>query len=1019
MAAPESVRVLVERFERNRSAYRSGQYKETQLRREFIDPLFEALGWDLANRQGFAEPYKDVVHEDAIKIGQSSEAPDYCFRIGGTRKFFVEAKKPSINVKDDTHPAYQLRRYAWSAKLPLSILTDFEELAVYDCRVRPSPSDKAAVARILLLGFEQYDERWEEIASVFSREAVLKGSFDRYAESGRRRGTAEVDAAFLRDIESWRDVLARNIALRNPRLSQRELNLAVQSTIDRIIFLRICEDRSIEDYGRLRALLSGTNVYERLLDLFRHADDRYNSGLFHFKKEKGRAEPPDELTARLVIDDKVLKEILGGLYYPESPYEFSVLPADILGQVYEQFLGKVIRLTAGHQAKVEDKPEVKKAGGVFYTPTYIVDYIVKNTVGKLLEGKTPKQVSKLRVLDPACGSGSFLIGAYQHLLDWHRDRYVENGPAKHPRELYGAPGGDWRLTTAERKRILLNNIYGVDIDPQAVEVTKLSLLLKVLEGETGETLRRQHSFILDRALPDLASNIKCGNSLVGREFVAQRRLLPLTDEDHVRINMFDWQDEFPSVFAGKDGGFDAIIGNPPYIRIQALKEWAPIEVEFYKERYRSAAKGNYDIYVVFVERGLSLLNRKGLLGFILPHKFFNAKYGEGLRGELTAGTYLVEIVNFGDLQVFSKATTYTCLLFLSRSGSASVSVTTVRDVDEWRRGDAPDRSNIDSASLKAHPWCFVSERAAPLLDRCYQAACPLESVSERIFQGLKTGADAVFIVEEQERRREEIRVYSSALNSDVWLEADLLHSLVKGGDSRRYNLARTAKRILFPYECRPSAKGSPLIPENVIGKKYPRTWRYLVESRDLLDAREGGAMRGPSWYGYSRAQALDAICLPKIFTPDIAAKAAFSLDETGELFFTGGVSGGYGILVKPEFPREVILALLNSRLLEWIVRQTSTRMRGGYFSYEARFIRSLPIRLEGTRGRDDASLGDIDSRSKEMLALNKRLAKLSDAQETAAVRRRLSALDREIDHLVYELYGLTDKEIRIVEESVP
>ena len=212
---------------------------------------------------------------------------------------------------------------------------------------------------------------------MFGKEAILQGSFDRYAESTKaKKGTAEVDKAFLSEIELWLDALARNLALRNPALSQRELNYAVQVTIDRIIFLRICEDRGIEAYGRLRGLQNGGDTYGRLKGLFWEADQRYNSGLFHFADEKGRAGYADRLTPELTIDDNVLNEILRRLYYPESPYEFSVLPADILGQVYEQFLGKVIRLTAGHQAKVEDKPEVKKAGGVYYTPTYIVDYIV-------------------------------------------------------------------------------------------------------------------------------------------------------------------------------------------------------------------------------------------------------------------------------------------------------------------------------------------------------------------------------------------------------------------------------------------------------------------------------------------------------------------------------------------------------------------------------------------------------------------------------------------------------------------
>jgi hypothetical protein len=546
MSAPKEIIDLIGRFERNLDAYKSGQYNETQLRREFLDPFFETLGWDVNNKQGYAEAYKDVIHEDAIKIGSATKAPDYCFRIGGTRKFFVEAKKPSVNLKDDISPAFQLRRYAWSAKLPLSILTDFEEFLVYDCRIKPDKTDKPSTSRVLYLNYTEYPERWDEIASIFSRDAILKGSFDKYAESTKlKKGTAEVDDAFLREIESWREMLAKNLALRNPSLTQRELNFAVQMTIDRIIFLRICEDRGVENYGRLMALLNGTQVYERLCELFRRADERYNSGLFHFRHEKGRPEQPDDLTPNLIIDDKLLKDIIRGLYYPDSPYEFSVLPADILGQVYEQFLGKVIRLTAGHRAIVEDKPEVKKAGGVYYTPTYIVEYIVKNTVGKLLEGKNPKPVSKLRILDPACGSGSFLINAYQYLLDWHRDWYVKDDPKKwatgRSPVLYQGHGGDWRLTTTERKRILLNNIYGVDIDSQAVEVTKLSLLLKVLEGENEETLNRQFKLFHERALPDLGNNIKCGNSLIGPDFYKNQQMSLLNEEERYRINVFNWE----------------------------------------------------------------------------------------------------------------------------------------------------------------------------------------------------------------------------------------------------------------------------------------------------------------------------------------------------------------------------------------------------------------------------------------------------------------------------------------------
>jgi len=1027
MTTPKEVLDLVERFDRGRDAYRSPSYNETQLRREFLDPFFVALGWDLDNRAGWAEPYKEVIHEDAIKIGGFTKAPDYCFRVGGNRKFFVEAKKPAVDILQDANPAFQLRRYAWSAKLPLSVLTDFEEFAVYDCRIKPSAADKASMGRIRYFTYAEYAEKWEEIASVFSKEAVLKGSFDKYAETTRsKRGTAEVDAAFLQEIESWRDLLARNLAIRNPRLSQRELNFAVQRTIDRIIFLRICEDRGIEPEGRLLGLTNAPGIYGRLLELYRQADERYNSGLFHFRQEKGRAEEFDGLTPGLTIEDKVLKDILKNLYYPDSPYEFSVLPADILGQVYEQFLGKVIRLTVGHQAKVEDKPEVKKAGGVFYTPTYIVEYIVRNTVGRLLEGKTPKEAEKITVLDPACGSGSFLLGAYQLLLDWHRDWYVNHGKEKYATgkrpALYQGMGGEWRLTTSERKRILTNNIFGVDIDPQAVETTKLSLLLKVLEGESEQTLSSQFKLFQERALPDLGSNIKCGNSLIGSDFYqGASGMLPMFgEEERLRINVFDWEKEFPRILGGADPGFDVVIGNPPYIRIQALKEWAPLEVEFYKKRYVSAGKGNYDIYVVFVEKGLSLLNGMGRLGYILPHKFFNAQYGEPLRGLVSKGKHLAEVVHFGDQQVFSGATTYTCLMFLDKAGVESCRYVNVDDLTSWNLGGqkSPTEGTIPASIVTHTNWAFTIGRGAALLEKLRAMPHTLENMTDRIFQGIKTSADKIYIVEEVDRKARGIRVLSREAGKEYWLEPDLLHPLIKGGDSKRYRLTRTRRYILFPYAPQKDGKVE-LIPSETLKVLYPLTWAYLLENKTYLENREDGKMRGPKWYGYVYPKALDVMPLPKLFTPDIAEHASFSLDETGEVFFTGGVAGGYGILVRPEFSREYVLACLNSRLLEWFIRQTATRMQGGYYSFESRFIRHLPIRgIDLSDPADKVRHDRVVTLVESMLSLNKQLAATNTGHEKTALQRQIDGTDRQIDQLVYELYGLTDDEIAIVEGAI-
>lgn len=1007
MPAPKEVIDLVERFDQHLDAYRNGSYKEAQLRQEFLDPFFKALGWDMDNTQGYAEAYKEVIHEDAVKIGDFIKAPDYSFRIGGTRKFFVEAKKPSVYIKGEPEPAFQLRRYAWSGKLPLSILTDFEEFAVYDCRIQPAKTDKADKARINYWTYEDYADKWDEIAAIFSREAVLKGSFDKYATTAKgKKGTAAVDAVFLDEIESWRETLAKNIALRNPDLSQKALNFAVQQTIDRTIFLRICEDRGIEPYGQLQALQNGANVYKRLAEYFRKADERYNSGLFHFHKEQDRAEEPDRLTLGLDIDDKPLKEIFQSLYYPDSPYEFSVLGADILGSVYEQFLGKVIRLTEGHHAKIEEKPEVKKAGGVYYTPTYIVGYIVKHTVGKLLESKTPKQVEKLRILDPACGSGSFLIGAYQYLLDWHLDWYEKDGAEKHAKgklpKLWQGKGGVWRLTTGERKRILTNNIYGVDIDSQAVEVTKLSLLLKVLEGESDQTLQTQ--LFHERVLPDLGRNIKCGNSLIGPEFY-ETQLIPLGDDEGRRINAFDWQKEFSEIIQA--GGFDVVISNPPYIRIQVMQEWAPLEVEYYKQRYTSAAKGNYDIYVVFVERGLSLLKKgMGQLGFILPSKFFATDYGEPLRELICDNKALSEVVDFGHAQVFDRATTYTCLLFLTGEETESISYLKVTNPPQLA-SDGMQARMISVGLLSEAPWIFSTNAESGLADKLLRRSVPLGDLPARIGRGSSSGADDVFILQQKGNK-----LYARS-GAEISVEPEILRVPVYATDFRGYVFSpRAEERIIFPYDV--IADSYALKAENEMRLHFPKAYKYLLSRRKELENRK----QYKAWYGFSAPRNLDVHDSADMLVPLLADKGLYCRLPDDASRYCLMASGGFSITIgrNSGLSPTYVLGLLNSRLLFWRLRSISNVFRGGWITCTKQYVETLPIYT--INSDDSAGIARHDrivALVQQMLTLNTQLTAATTPHEQENLKRQIDATDRQIDKLVYELYGLTNEEIKIIE----
>jgi len=382
--AYKKIEKLIYRFEEQEEFYKKSSYNETETRRDFIDPFFEALGWDVANTKGLLETEREVNHEKRVTVKGRSKSADYAFNLNGKLKFFVEAKKPFVYLKDNPEPAIQIRTYAWNSKLSISIVTDFEEFAIYDCTKKIRKDDKASKCRIKHIHYKEYLNEFDFIYDTFSKENVYTGSLDKFAEKNiNDREKETVDKEFLKSLEEWRRYLAINIAQNNPQLEEEEINYCVQQTIDRIVFLKICEDREIESEGNLKLCLKKGNYYKNLFDYFSSADQKYNSGIFDFQKDK--------LTASIKIDNKVIENIIND--FDEIGYDFSKIPIEILGFAYEQFLGKIIKLEKSGHAVIETKPEVRKAGGVFYTPEYIVEFIVKNTVGKLIENKTPEEIS--------------------------------------------------------------------------------------------------------------------------------------------------------------------------------------------------------------------------------------------------------------------------------------------------------------------------------------------------------------------------------------------------------------------------------------------------------------------------------------------------------------------------------------------------------------------------------------------------------------------------------------------------
>lgn len=592
-------------FEACLKAGGKAQLSEAQTRLEYIDPLFRALGWDVGNEQALNQFDREVLVEEANVCDDSPHKthPDYTFKITGTRQFFVEAKRPIVDVRESASASLQIRRYAWSAQLPVGALTDFEELALYDCTVPPRPRDDARTARTFYKSYDRYLDEWDDIYSILSREAVQAGSLQRLArpESARE----PFDRAFLQDLDKWRLLLARAIYSHNKALTHEELNLATQIILDRIVFLRVAEARRVSPSGTpslLDLLRSGRPLYETLKSAFLAADERYNSGLFHFRRERGRAGKPDELTPGLDIADRPLQTIIEGLYPPKSPYAFATVPADILGSVYERFLGKTIVIGSSGRVAIEPRPEVRKQGGVFYTPAHIVRYMVRTAIGAWVDTHRREALRSIRVCDPACGSGAFLVAAYLYIVEAHIRRYARRQDTRQ-KFLVDHGKGIYSLAIPEKKRVLRDCIFGIDIDQTAVEITRLSLMLAALEGETRESVDRQLSLFSERPLPDVSGNILCANSLL------ERSDLGLDDLDHVdALRPLDW-DRHPVTAPG----FDVLIGNPPYV----FGEWHhPVQLR--AVRGRLAAIRQVDLYHAFLDLVVRKRRQDGYWSLIVP-----------------------------------------------------------------------------------------------------------------------------------------------------------------------------------------------------------------------------------------------------------------------------------------------------------------------------------------------------------------------------------------------------------------
>jgi len=688
------------------------------------------------------------------------------------------------------------------------------------------------------------------------------------------------------------------------------------------------------------------------------------------------------------------------------------------------------------------------------TPQYIVEYIVKHTVGDLVKGKTPREVAKLRILDPACGSGSFLIGAYQYLLTWHRDWYIANlvpvfldkksvtdpavlaflpEPAPKTKKKNAAPPvdlpvykaangeaskvrSDWKLTTAEKKRILLNNIYGVDIDTQAVEVTKLSLLLKVLEEENEENIDKQLKLFAERALPSLDQNIKCGNSLVGTDI-----LTPEMPADEVkRINPFDWEREFPEIMQA--GGFDTVIGNPPYLRIQGLQEHYEDQIPYLIEKYQSAVK-RFDLYLLFIEKGYCLLNPKGQLSYICPHKFFNSDFGSGLRGFFVKNSAISSIVSFGNNLIFKTATTYTGIILLNKSKQLKFRyfefplIPIIEIPEKLSALKTEDFSEFSVSDFSSEPWSLSSSHSQVFIEKLTTLnRLKISDVFVEIMVGVQSGIDNIHLLSDRNSIPSQngvLQLFSERAGEIIEIEKDLVKPILMGEDVHRYQKIQTHNFVIYPYKL--IEKKTVILEENELKTRFPIGYSYLKKYQsELKEIRTRQKTNPKYWYSCHRSKDMFLFEQERIITPEISLGCNMTISPAG-LYHNTKV---YSIVADEKFSEHKFywLGILNSPLLWWFIKTTGYALRGGYFTFKTNYLKPFPIRTINFSDPTDKARHDrMVSLVTQMLDLNMRIQDAKLEHEKTLLQRQIEATDTSINKLVYELYGLTEEEIKIVE----
>lgn len=944
--AKNNLKELINRFKVNYEFYNNSKYNESECRLEFIDEFLKDFGWDVQNSNGKSPNLKEVVVES---YEQELGKPDYTMTFNGISTFFVEAKKPAVNILDNSDCSFQTRRYGWSAKHRISILTNFKELLIYDCSDMPKSNDPTSKNLIAKYNYLEYFDKYDEIYELISKEIVYNGKFEEKFKSFSAIGQT-IDEMFLKQINDWRVQLGQELFnIKGGNIE--DINIEIQEFINEIVFLRICEDRNLPLYKTLQKSISIDSMLQKELEkIIEIADKRYNSGIF---KERNIINE---------LDKNILKNIITDLYYPNSPYDFTVISSNILGEIYEVFISETLIVKNNEVILQAKKENLNRA--IVTTPYDVVKFMVSKSLEKFTNKKSPEEIKKLRIADIACGSGIFLTEVLDYLINYCQDWYEKNKKYDNLEETYT---NTYKLTYKEKKEILTNCLYGVDIDYQAVEVAKFSLLLKVLENETEETVINEKP-----VLPSLDSNIVNGNSLIDLEMIEDA-----TTDELINIRPFSFNDI--------NGGnkFDLIIGNPPYVKTEdMIKLQDKKEVQAYKSKYYVAYK-QFDKYFLFIQRAVDLVKDDGTVCYIVPNKFINNVAGEKIRELISENKYLKMFIDFNYQQVFKDKTIYSSIILLNKSKEENFEYSYINSYEEWIINNKSNiYTEISCNEIDKNPWILSMDlEKMKELKKLFNNSIRLSEIA-RPFNGVQTSLNRIYVIKGKEILGENENYIIINKNGKKYnIEKEVLKMYFQPINKVEKNVNSfdplvTDKYIIFPYD-----KNGELIDINL--SQYSGIKEYLLDDYDLIVPKQiSGKSTGRdvpnanenNWYQFGRVQAINEFNNEeKLIVGVMSKEPMFMYDNENLVIQSGGTAGYCGIKMKENNKYDLFFlqAYLSHPIISDVMEKMGSDFEGGFYSRGTQVLEKLPIiNVDFENEKEKALYDKIVEKTKKIYELN-------------------------------------------------